>query len=117
MDRGIDDGSGDLNQNGFQTIMDQIGVPISIVEAEAFFDKHGHSNGYMSHSKFINIITKQPKKQMADELQGLTAHELDKTGYETTPVLLHTPVFFPYLCAWECCCVSFPMCAFFSLLN
>lgn len=51
-------------------MMDQVGVPISIIEAEAFFEKHGHKNGSMSHSKFINVITKQPKKQMADELQG-----------------------------------------------
>ena len=67
--RAVDDGSGDVSIDEFIAVCDQVGVPMSPLEAQALFRRYGYES-VMPYERFAYTLLTQPSRQLAEDMPG-----------------------------------------------
>lgn len=65
----MDDGSGDVSLDEFCAVCAQVGVNVSLAEAQALFRRFGFDT-VMPYQKFAHTLLTQPARQLAEDMPG-----------------------------------------------
>mmetsp|Transcript_34365 Transcript_34365/g.76299 ORF Transcript_34365/g.76299 Transcript_34365/m.76299 type:complete len:1172 (-) Transcript_34365:306-3821(-) len=65
--KAVDDGSGDVSLEEFCAVCAQLGVSVSIPEAQGLFRRNGYE-AVMPYQRFAHALLTQPARQMAEDL-------------------------------------------------